>query len=450
MSQHQFTTTRNERVEAAVAAVRKGRGVLVVDDEDRENEGDIIFSAASITHEQMALLIRECSGIVCLCLPEDKVRQLDLPQMVANNTCKNRTAFTISIEAAEGVTTGVSAADRVKTIRTAIADDAVPGDLNHPGHVFPLCARSGGVRERAGHTEASVDLMRLAGLPPYGVLCELTNPDGTMARLPEIVGLAMPTALCSNAAANSILVSSHADGHIRTSALIAGGMANSYLAYVSHSIRVMYPVLGAIGLPGALYFAAQFSGGFMVILGVLLWNRWYVSGHGDTPVSGIPPVDEAPLGWPSAVGKAAVRSLTLLFRMVCITVPLMLCIEWLLKNGAFNFWEQYVPDQVNRFFPAELVSVVAAQMGGLVQSSAVAANLRAEGLIDNAQILLAMLVGSAVGNPFRTLRRNLPSALGIFPVPVAFAIVIGMQLSRFVVTLVAIAGVIAFMHYVLY
>lgn len=152
MSQHQFTTTRNERVEAAVAAVRKGRGVLVVDDEDRENEGDIIFSAASITHEQMALLIRECSGIVCLCLPEDKVRQLDLPQMVANNTCKNRTAFTISIEAAEGVTTGVSAADRVKTIRTAIADDAVPGDLNHPGHVFPLCARSGRrARARRAH-----------------------------------------------------------------------------------------------------------------------------------------------------------------------------------------------------------------------------------------------------------------------------------------------------------
>ena len=182
MSQHQFTTTRNERVEAAVAAVRKGRGVLVVDDEDRENEGDIIFSAASITHEQMALLIRECSGIVCLCLPEDKVRQLDLPQMVANNTCKNRTAFTISIEAAEGVTTGVSAADRVKTIRTAIADDAVPGDLNHPGHVFPLCARSGGVRERAGHTEASVDLMRL-GTPVRhrGHRCLPRRADGGAA-----------------------------------------------------------------------------------------------------------------------------------------------------------------------------------------------------------------------------------------------------------------------------
>lgn len=153
----------------------------------RENEGDIIFSAASITHEQMALLIRECSGIVCLCLPEDKVRQLDLPQMVANNTCKNRTAFTISIEAAEGVTTGVSAADRVKTIRTAIADDAVPGDLNHPGHVFPLCARSGRrARARRAH-RSQRGSHAPCGLPPYGVLCELTNPDGTMARLPEIM-----------------------------------------------------------------------------------------------------------------------------------------------------------------------------------------------------------------------------------------------------------------------
>ena len=183
----EFFGNSHERVERAIASLKSGNGVLIVDDEDRENEGDLIYAAETLTPAQMALLIRECSGIVCLCLPEDKVRQLDLPQMVANNTCKNRTAFTISIEAAEGVTTGVSAADRVKTIRTAIADDAVPGDLNHPGHVFPLCARSGGVRERAGHTEASVDLMRLAGLPPYGVLCELTNPDGTMARLPEIM-----------------------------------------------------------------------------------------------------------------------------------------------------------------------------------------------------------------------------------------------------------------------
>lgn len=187
MSQHQFAATSAERVEAAVAAVRLGRGVLVVDDEDRENEGDIIYAASTITPQQMALLIRECSGIVCLCLPEEKARQLDLSQMVACNTNKNRTAFTVSIEAAEGVTTGVSAFDRVTTIQAAIAPDALPEDLHRPGHVFPLCARAGGVRERAGHTEASVDLMRLAGLPPYGVLCELTNPDGSMARLPEVL-----------------------------------------------------------------------------------------------------------------------------------------------------------------------------------------------------------------------------------------------------------------------
>lgn len=187
MSQHQFTTTPEQRVEAALAAVRAGQGVLVVDDEDRENEGDIIFSAEKLTSGQMAMLIRECSGIVCLCLPEERVRSLELPMMVANNTNRNRTAFTISIEAAEGVTTGVSASDRVTTIRAAIAPDAKPSDLHHPGHVFPLAAKPGGVLERCGHTEASVDIMRLAGLQPYGVLCELTNPDGTMARLPEVM-----------------------------------------------------------------------------------------------------------------------------------------------------------------------------------------------------------------------------------------------------------------------
>ena len=268
-----------------------------------------------------------------------------------------------------------------------------------------------------------------------------------MARLPEIVGLAMPAALCSNAAANGILVSSHAEGRIRTSALIAGGMANSYLAYVSHSIRVMYPVIGAIGLPGALYFGVQFTGGLFVLACVLLWNRRYVSGHGGTACVDPPKADAAPLPWSGAVGMAAVRSLSLLFRMVCMTLPLMLGIEWLLKNGAFAFWEDALPHTAAELFPAELLSVVAAQMGGLVQSSAVAANLRAEGLIGNAQILLAMLVGSAVGNPFRTLRRNLPSALGIFPVPVALTIVLGMQLSRFLVTLAGIAGVVAVMRY---
>jgi len=179
-----------ERVQKALDALGAGHGVLVTDDEHRENEGDLIFPAETITVAQMALLIRECSGIVCLCLTEEKVRELDLPMMVSNNGNRFSTAFTVSIEAASGVTTGVSAADRVRTIRAAIADGARPEDLNRPGHVFPLKARPGGVLERRGHTEAAVDLMRLAGLKPYGVICELTNPDGSMARLTEVVAFA--------------------------------------------------------------------------------------------------------------------------------------------------------------------------------------------------------------------------------------------------------------------
>ena len=176
-----------ERVEAGLEAIRQGRGVLVVDDEDRENEGDIIFAAETLTSEQMALMIRECSGIVCLCLTEERVEQLELPMMVENNTSANQTGFTVTIEAAKGVTTGVSAVDRVTTIKAAIADNAVPADLSRPGHVFPLKANSEGVLGRRGHTEATIDLMRLSGLKPNGVLCELTNPDGTMARLPEVI-----------------------------------------------------------------------------------------------------------------------------------------------------------------------------------------------------------------------------------------------------------------------
>ena len=180
----------SDRLRQAVSSIQSGNGVLIVDDEDRENEGDLIFAAHTLTVSQMALLIRECSGIVCLCLPAEKADQLTLPLMANPNSSRNQTAFTVSIEAARGVTTGVSAADRVTTIRTAIARDARPGDLCRPGHVFPLRACEGGVLTRRGHTEASVDLMKLSGVPPYAVLCELTNPDGTMAKLPEILRFA--------------------------------------------------------------------------------------------------------------------------------------------------------------------------------------------------------------------------------------------------------------------
>ena len=182
--------TARERAEAAIAAIKAGQGVLIVDDEDRENEGDLIYAAETITPQQMALLIRECSGIVCLCLTDEKADELELEPMVKNNTNKNGTAFTVTIEAARGVTTGVSASDRVTTIRAAVAADAKPADLNRPGHIFPLRARKGGVLERRGHTEVTCDLCRLAGLTPAGVLCELTNEDGTMARLPEVAAFA--------------------------------------------------------------------------------------------------------------------------------------------------------------------------------------------------------------------------------------------------------------------
>jgi 3,4-dihydroxy 2-butanone 4-phosphate synthase len=179
-----------QRVESAIASLREGRGILLVDDEERENEGDLIFAAETIIPEQMAMLIRECSGIVCLCLDDSFLQRLQLPMMVERNSSRNGTAFTVTIEARQGVTTGVSAADRVTTIRTAIADEAVPEDLCRPGHVFPLRAQPGGVLSRRGHTEGTVDLMDLCGFKRAGVLCELTNPDGSMARLPEIVAFA--------------------------------------------------------------------------------------------------------------------------------------------------------------------------------------------------------------------------------------------------------------------
>ena len=176
-----------QRVKAAIEAFKQGNGVLVLDDENRENEGDLIFPAETITTEQMAKLIRYGSGIGCLCITDERCKQLDLPPMVQDNTSVNKTAFTISIEAAKGVSTGVSAADRVTTIKAAVADGAKPSDLHRPGHVFPLRAAANGVLERNGHTEAAVDLARLAGYKEAGVICEITNDDGSMARTPELV-----------------------------------------------------------------------------------------------------------------------------------------------------------------------------------------------------------------------------------------------------------------------
>ncbi|QDF28810.1 3,4-dihydroxy-2-butanone-4-phosphate synthase [Halarcobacter anaerophilus] len=173
------------KVQDALNALQNGLGVVVTDDKNREDEADVIFYANTITKEQMALLIRECSGIVCLCLTSQKVKELNLPMMVQENNSKYQTPFTVTIEAKENVTTGVSAQDRVTTIKAALKKDG-KNHIVSPGHVFPLNARDDGVFERQGHTEASVDLMKLAKLEPVAVLCELTNEDGTMTKGEDI------------------------------------------------------------------------------------------------------------------------------------------------------------------------------------------------------------------------------------------------------------------------
>ncbi|MFQ1062329.1 3,4-dihydroxy-2-butanone-4-phosphate synthase [Bordetella trematum] len=171
-----------QRLDRALHQLRLGRPIILMDDFDRENEADLIVAADRLTVPVMAQLIRDGSGIVCLCLPGETLDALALAPMVPHNQSRYATAFTVSIEAASGVSTGVSALDRVTTIRAAIAPDAKAGDVVSPGHVFPLRAQPGGVLTRRGHTEGSVDLARLAGLRPAGVLCELMNGDGTMMR----------------------------------------------------------------------------------------------------------------------------------------------------------------------------------------------------------------------------------------------------------------------------
>jgi 3,4-dihydroxy 2-butanone 4-phosphate synthase / GTP cyclohydrolase II len=174
------------RIEEVVEDVRQGKMVILVDDEDRENEGDVMIAADKVTPEAVTFMARYACGLICLSMTEKRVRELDLPLMVQENTSAHKTAFTVSIEAKEGVTTGISAYDRARTIQVAIDDDSTSQDLVRPGHIFPLMARDGGVLFRVGHTEASVDLARLAGLKPAGVICEIMKEDGTMARLPDL------------------------------------------------------------------------------------------------------------------------------------------------------------------------------------------------------------------------------------------------------------------------
>lgn len=179
-------STSLKPAEEAIAAIRRGEMIIVVDDENRENEGDLVIAAQFCDATHVNFMATHARGLICLAMKRDHLARLDLHEMCPRNTSLHETAFTVSIDAVKDVTTGISAADRAKTIAVAINPESNPEDLGRPGHVFPLAARSGGVLRRAGHTEASVDLARLAGLHPSGVICEVMNEDGTMARLPDL------------------------------------------------------------------------------------------------------------------------------------------------------------------------------------------------------------------------------------------------------------------------
>ncbi|HMM53884.1 MAG TPA: bifunctional 3,4-dihydroxy-2-butanone-4-phosphate synthase/GTP cyclohydrolase II [Candidatus Desulfobacillus sp.] len=187
-----------------IADIRDGRMVILVDEEDRENEGDLVLAAEYVTPEAINFMAKHGRGLICLTLTEARCRQLELPLMVRENRSSHGTAFTVSIEAAEGVTTGISAHDRARTVQAAVARRASPGDIVQPGHIFPLMAQNGGVLVRAGHTEAGCDLAQLAGCEPAAVICEILKDDGTMARLPDLVEFARAHGLKIGAIADLI------------------------------------------------------------------------------------------------------------------------------------------------------------------------------------------------------------------------------------------------------
>jgi 3,4-dihydroxy 2-butanone 4-phosphate synthase/GTP cyclohydrolase II len=191
-------------VEDIVAELKAGRMVILVDEEDRENEGDLVMAAEHVTPEAINFMVRHARGLVCLTLTDARCRQLGLKQMVSDNQTPHGTAFTVSIEAAQGVTTGISAADRAVTIRAAVAKHARPEDIIQPGHIFPLRAQEGGVLVRAGHTEAGCDLAAMAGLEPAAVICEILKEDGSMARLPDLIEFAREHGLKIGAIADLI------------------------------------------------------------------------------------------------------------------------------------------------------------------------------------------------------------------------------------------------------
>ncbi len=251
--------TRLDEVERAIADIAAGRAVVVVDDADRENEGDIIFAASKATAPLMAFAIRHTSGVICVPMPGEDLDRLQLPLMTAQNKERMRTAFTVSVDARDGVTTGISAADRARTVRTLVDSATEPYELVRPGHIFPLRYAEGGVLRRPGHTEAAVDLARLAGLAPAGVLAEVVNDDGTMARLPALRAFADEHGLALISIAQLIEYRRHSERMVRR--VVETRLPNEFgewraLGYLNsvdgtEHLALVLGDIGAAGSPGS-------------------------------------------------------------------------------------------------------------------------------------------------------------------------------------------------------
>jgi 3,4-dihydroxy 2-butanone 4-phosphate synthase/GTP cyclohydrolase II len=220
-------------VEDAIAAIRAGRMIIVVDDEDRENEGDLTLAASKVTPEAINFMVKHGRGLVCLAMTPERLDELELPLEVATNSSRRETAFCVSIDAASGTSTGVSAADRARTVEVAITPGTAPRDLARPGHIFPLRARKGGVLVRSGHTEAGVDLARIAGLYPAGVICEVMNDNGSMARVPELTKFAKKHGLLMITIAELIRYRMRTEGMVRR--LATATLPTEYGTFVIHA-----------------------------------------------------------------------------------------------------------------------------------------------------------------------------------------------------------------------
>ena len=309
-------------------------------------------------------------------------------------------------------------------------------------------------------------LIILVGLATFiGSIFELRNwtnfanvllkPLIVYARLPRLAGAAMVTAIFSNNAAGSLLAGSFSEGRISRFEMRVSAICNSYVAYVSHSLRVMYPIIGALGIPALYYFGMMFGAGLIITLVAMTISRLRPA----TAISSYDaPDDEGlreakivnqgdPGSWPEALRKSGRRTREIVIRVVCITIPLYVLVSYLNKTGFFEVWKDFVPEVAAPFFPPEVLTIMAARLGGLISAAGVASELFHQGAVGYVHILLALFAGNIITNPIRTLRRNLPTAMGIFPPRDGFFIVMVMQTSRLLFTFFFILILITYLYF---